>query len=368
MERSASSPARCSSAGAIRPSPTRVPLGALHWAPGGRTPEALKASWLTQGRSFNGGGYQGFQERGKAGCPVARCLERGGRQGFEGRKRQQRRVPSSPVQSRSILKLPDAPSLGQRSAATKSLRISSCQGSVRPASASALVRKDEPHAPPWQRSLVQSLGQGCLDALDKLQPCPPARPVDVTATKLWKPAADAIVIPSGLPLRPLALDSAVWSKVSKETADNSRKLGQEADFEGWNRLGKEAEAKLSILSPITTPISVSLMSSVNGQMQGMVNFRSQAQAKSLGALLASACDSGGCSMRSTVDFWDGDVAACAEGRLTISQKNKTTYEISHNFLELIDVDLGATLTFEDVPDMRIVVQGPDSDAIICLHP
>lgn len=47
---------RCYSAGRSRPPPRRVPLAALHWSPGGRCPEALKADWLSQSHRFSGGG------------------------------------------------------------------------------------------------------------------------------------------------------------------------------------------------------------------------------------------------------------------------------------------------------------------------
>lgn len=114
-------------------------------------------------------------------------------------------------------------------------------------------------------------------------------------------------------------------------------------------------------------LSVSLVASVSGESLGAVALRSEAQSRTLRALLASAHDRGHC-IRSTVEFCDGDVAGSAEGELSVQQTSKSSYVISHNFLELNRLDAGVTLSFEDTPDHRIVIEGPSIGACIHLEP
>lgn len=114
-------------------------------------------------------------------------------------------------------------------------------------------------------------------------------------------------------------------------------------------------------------LKLSLVTSFNDRMLGTVALRNESQARALQAVLLSVHD-GGHSVRSTVEFWDGDVVGSAEGVLNISQTSQTSYEISHNFLELSHLDAGATLSFEDTPEMRIVVEGPNSGAHIRIEP
>lgn len=106
--------------------------------------------------------------------------------------------------------------------------------------------------------------------------------------------------------------------------------------------------------------------SVAGQRLGAVTLHSEAQALGLRALFSDT-QGGGQSTRSTVEFWDGDVAGSAEGVLSITERSKSVFEITHNFLELSRVDDRATLSFEDMPDMRIVIEGSSFGAVIRLQ-
>lgn len=293
MARSASSPdlhrGRCASAGRLRPSPTRVPIAALHWSPGGRCPQAL------QGRCFTGGSCQGFGRLADAGrlglesrriarsSRALRATEWGVRNG---------RVPSSPIPgSRADLaNLSVSPQL-------TGLAIS---GS-RPASASSKPRRDSLHR------------SGPLP----LESCQRVLIDDFPALPSW-----------------LSLGGAV------------EELEQEDD-----------QARLR----------VSLASSISGEMLGTVTLHSENEAQALQAVLQSVHNGGHC-VRSTVEFWDGNVAGSAEGVLQIKKMGESSYKISHNFLELNHMDAGAALSFEDAAEMRIVVEGPSSRALIRIEP
>jgi len=305
MERSVSSPdlqrGRCASAGRLRPSPTRVPIAALHWSPGGRCPEALKACWLSQGRCFSGGSCQGF----------GRCSD-SGRLGFEGRRvaRSSRASRAAEWASR-IGRVPISPILGGRPELA-TLTISpelaglAISGS-RPASASVMSRKS---------------------------------PLEIgrSTTETRAPSSEFGSCSHAAAVWPLQLSGPTLGRAQEET-----------------------NAKEPAL------LTVSLVASVSGEMLGTVALRSETQARALQAVLRSVHDGGHC-VRSTVEFWDGDVAGSAEGVLRITKTGKSSYEISHNFLELSRVDAGATLSFEDTPEMRIVVEGPSSGALIRIEP
>jgi hypothetical protein len=196
----------------------------------------------------------------------------------------------------------------------------------RPASASSLAKKEEPPLP-GQRPLDR-----CLEALAR-------------STAVGTPVtAIEVAVPTVAPLRPLMLDWAMWGPSGREA------------FVAGNTPACYADV-----------LTVSLVAAVSCQTLGEVCFRSRDQAQALRAVLSSAHDGNNC-LRSTVEFWDGDVAGSAEGLLSIEKMSTSSYEISHNFLELSRVDAGATLSFEDTPEMRIVVEGPSSGAVISLHP
>jgi len=258
---------RCSSAVGCRPSPPRVPLAALCWASGGRSPESLRTGFLSQGRSFSSSSSH---------CP-----------GFDSRL--DYRLPAAALGSR-----PSQPRLD-----VAKLSVS---GS-RPATAPRLGKSG--------REEQQRAGQ---------QPIEKHR------------------------LRPVLLGRAAFDYEAKD---------------------KKEEAKEAAVFP--APFTVSLAASGSGENHGTIAFRSEAQEKILRELLRSTHGRGDC-IRSTMEFWDGAIASSAEGVLSIVETGSSSYKISHNFLELSQVDAGATLCFEASPEMRIVVEGPSSSALIRLLP
>lgn len=306
-------------------------MAALHWSPGGRCPEAIME------RYFNGASCRGFEDAAVR-VGSGSCCGWDGRRGPRWHPRR-----ANAISPASMPKIRRPESVG--------LEISG----VRPASASGM------HSREVRLQLLRpSAEETELPAASAEVPA--ASPIEVTsALAAWQP----LIQPLNVPVRDeeacISSENSFAASTATQCAPTSQPLSRAAPVTVL--LGSE----WTDLAANEGMLRVSLVAAADGAALGQVFLTNRVQAQRLRALLSGAHE-GGHSIRSTVEFWDGDFAGSAEGALSVKQMGQSSFQISHNFLELSRADSGTRLTFEDVPEMRILIEGASLHAAIVLKP